>query len=159
MAISQTFIPRQNPTTTSIKIDAEEVIHNGNTVVRERVLLASGNSENPIDVGVKQVSGSEDNNAMCVVQTPQATGGSSSSVSVTSVAAEVLAANTARKALIVQNPAASTESVFIGASGVTDATGIEIEPGGSLTDESHRGAIYGIVTSSSQSIRVWEMTG
>lgn len=55
-------------------------------------------------------------------------------------------------------PSSNTASVFIGDSTVTTSTGLEIEPGKGITlpiqDE---GAVYGIVASGTQNLRVLKL--
>ncbi len=64
----------------------------------------------------------------------------------------------ANAGIMVQAPSSNTASVFIGDSTVNTSTGLEIEPGKGITlpiqDE---GAVYGIVASGTQNLRVLKL--
>jgi hypothetical protein len=64
----------------------------------------------------------------------------------------------ANAGLMVQAPSTNTASIFVGDSSVTTSTGIELEPGKGITlplqDES---AVYGIVASGTQNLRVLKL--
>lgn len=67
----------------------------------------------------------------------------------------LLAANSSRKAAIIQN--VGTVDVYVGPSGVTTTSGLHLEPGASLTDTSSTSAWYGITASGTGDLRVCEV--
>lgn len=73
----------------------------------------------------------------------------------TNVASSVLAANTSRKSALIQNVGSVT--VFLGASGVTTSTGLQLDPGASLEDNTSTDAWYGITASGTGDLRICEV--
>lgn len=77
---------------------------------------------------------------------------SNASHSLTTSAAEILAADSTRRSVIIQNTDTSINA-FIGASGVTAADGIRLEPGQSVTlDKAAAAAVYAVAASGTPSI-------
>ena len=75
-------------------------------------------------------------------------------VTIGSTATKIVDANSSRKAIIIQN-VGNTE-VYLGDSGVTTSDGIKLEPGSLYSNDSFTGAIYGIVSSGSSTVRYEE---
>ena len=85
-----------------------------------------------------------------------ATKGTAAAVSVGVGATLVLAANNLRKsALIVNAEATGGQTVYLGKSGVTTASGIPLSPGASLTDNASTDAWYAIAGATAD-VRVLE---
>jgi hypothetical protein len=82
-------------------------------------------------------------------------------ITVTNSAAKIVAANTARLSLLIQNSGGVT--VYIGpSSSVSISNGVPIDPGGVLQEDSggarmYQGDIYGVCATSSD-VRYWERT-
>ena len=68
----------------------------------------------------------------------------------------ILAANTLRKAAIIQN--AGAVDVYLGPSGVTTSSGLLLAAGASLVDSASTSAWYGITSSGTADLRVCEVT-
>jgi len=81
---------------------------------------------------------------------------SNTAISVTTAATSIIAANTARKGLIITNN--GTVPVYLGIAGVTTANGIPLPAGASLTDDVTTDAWYGIVASGTADVRVVEIS-
>lgn len=96
------------------------------------------------------------------ISTPQGDTVTASSKTVTGSATVLAAANTSRKALIINSLSTNTASVYIGGSGLTTSTGVELQPGQSISigsgDGGAQAAWYGRISAVSQTIRVIEIT-
>jgi hypothetical protein len=68
----------------------------------------------------------------------------------------VLAANADRKVAVIQN--AGTVDCYIGPSGVTTSTGLELVAGAAFVDDASVSAWYGITASGTADVRVCEVT-
>lgn len=85
----------------------------------------------------------------------QATAMRPSSVAVGTTAAQIVQADTRRSRVIIHAPIGNTDRVFVGALGVTSATGMPLEPGASFTGLSS--ARYdGISPTAGQTLRILE---
>lgn len=80
-------------------------------------------------------------------------------VTVTTAATQIVAANTERKGCIIVNT--SNQTVFLGMdSSVTTATGLPVAANASFnnsgTNDAWRGAIFGVVSGTTADCRFWE---
>ena len=85
-------------------------------------------------------------------------GGTNTSVNVSTSAVQLVAANTDRASLIIEN--AGTNTIYFGHSGVTTSTGISVAAGGKFTwgpGEDHT-AIYAIAATGTNAVRVREVS-
>lgn len=80
----------------------------------------------------------------------------SSTVTVDATAVALVALNTARGALVIENQGPSV--VYIGAAGVTTSNGIGLAPGEKFTSPSPRAALYAISAVAGNTVRVLETT-
>lgn len=76
-----------------------------------------------------------------------------SSVSPTTSATLILAANVERKSLTIK---AIDGTVYLGGSGVTTGSGFPIEAGESFSSTTFLGAVYGRTASGTVNVRAWE---
>lgn len=73
------------------------------------------------------------------------------SASVTTTAAQLLATDTGRRSVIVQN--LGTDDIWLGGTGITVTNGLRVSPGQAATlDKAPIAAIYAIATSGTQSV-------
>jgi len=75
-------------------------------------------------------------------------------ISITVAATAILSAHATRTGFIIVNN--STQTVYLGAVGVTIANGLPLEAGASYSNQDWTGAFYGIVKAGSANIRVEE---
>lgn len=77
-------------------------------------------------------------------------------VSVDASAEIIVAANTSRTSVVIQNADAS-DIVYVGSnSSVLTTTGIKIAAGSSITFDDYTGPIYGIGSAAAVDVRYWE---
>jgi hypothetical protein len=77
-------------------------------------------------------------------------------VSVATSATLITPKDSARRSVVIYNNGSA--DVFLGGSGVTTATGLVLDPGGSFTDDVSISAWYGIVASGTVEVRVAVVT-
>lgn len=83
--------------------------------------------------------------------------GTYNAVTVESAATLIKAANTSRRAIVIQNLDAAKD-LFLGLNAnITVANGVKIPPGGQAFEDRYSGAIYCIVASGSVAVRYLEV--
>jgi hypothetical protein len=85
--------------------------------------------------------------------------GTQASITCLTTATTVLASNTNRRSWTAKSPTGNTADLFVGlTSGVTTANGLPVGVGGSVDDDSYTGAVFCIVASGTQNLRVLEVS-
>lgn len=79
---------------------------------------------------------------------------STATVTVGTTAVVVSAADAARQSVLIQADSSNSGLIFIGASGVTAANGIELSAGQSIEIDETTAAVYGISDTAGQKVRV-----
>ncbi|KYG11398.1 hypothetical protein BE21_57450 [Sorangium cellulosum] len=73
----------------------------------------------------------------------------------TGTATAIGATTSATRSILVQAPLANTIAVYVGGSGVTTSTGIELLPGDAVTlATTNAASVYGIAASTGQKLRI-----
>ncbi len=105
--------------------------------IHQRVILDDGTGVNPPSAALGSAANPINTSSVSIGTSNLAT----SQAAMTATAAVVVAARSGRRKATLYNSGANT--VFVGASGVTTATGLRLLPGGSLDVES-AAVVYGV---------------
>ena len=150
MAVYETSIPRQNPSTADQRIDVRQVnqaahVDEAEDVLQERVILTGAQVEDPpVDVHTHRDGQAADlgENSLHVILTPKAENLVAGNVTATTAGTVVVRPiNLRRKSLHIYSDSLTTDVYISGEDTTTVDNSFKLPPGSGWTDTSYTGQI------------------